>query len=57
MNRLRTLSSYYNRVDLRGDDQILLLVTCNGNDDERLIISARRFREGDSREVLQRFVP
>jgi len=36
-------------TDVNEEDQILLLITCNGNDQERLIVAARRLRDGESR--------
>ena len=35
------------------EDQILLLITCVGDDDERLIVAARRLREGEKEDQLQ----
>ena len=55
--RLHDLSSCYNRVPVSGTDQVLLLVTCQGTDRERLIVSARRLRDGETREQLQKLVP
>ena len=41
-------------LDVRADDQILLLVTCLDGDDERLVVAARRLREkeGETAEQL-----
>ena len=40
-------------LDVQADDQLLLLVTCTGDDDERLVISARKLREDETEERLQ----
>ena len=34
-------------LDVDVEDQLVLLVTCVGNDDERLIVAGRRLREGE----------
>lgn len=39
-------------LDVRVDDQILLLVTCLDGDTERLVVAARRLREGETAESL-----
>ncbi len=39
-------------LDVRADDQILLLVTCLDGEDERLVVAARRLREGESESSL-----
>ena len=38
-------------LDVQADDQILLLVTCLDGDTERLVVAARRLREGET-EVI-----
>ena len=43
-------------VDVNTDDQLLLLVTCNGDDTERRIVAARRVRDGESEDGLTRVV-
>lgn len=45
---LRRLSLFTCPVDVAVDDQLLLLVTCVDNDDERRIVAARRFRSGET---------
>ena len=42
-------------LDVRADDQILLLVTCLDGDSERLVVAARRIRE-DQGETADRLV-
>lgn len=39
-------------LDVRPDDQILLLVTCVGDDDYRLLVTARRLRDGETESSL-----
>jgi len=40
-------------LDVRADDQILLLVTCLDDDDrERLVVAARRLRTGETQNRL-----
>ena len=40
-------------LDVRADDQILLLVTCLDGDTERLVVAARRLREGEQADQLR----
>ena len=40
-------------IDVRPDDQLLLLVTCVEKDAERRLVAARRVREGESEEYLK----
>ena len=35
------------QVDVRPDDQLLLLVTCTDEEGERRVVAARRLREGE----------
>lgn len=37
-------------LDVNEEDQLLLLITCVGDDDERLIVGARRIRDGETVE-------
>ena len=39
-------------LDIQPDDQILLLVTCVGDDDYRLVVAARRLRDGETESSL-----
>ena len=39
-------------LDVQADDQILLLVTCLDGDPERLVVAARRLREGEQAHQL-----
>ena len=52
---IRTLenrSVYRSVLDVQADDQILVLVTCLDGDTERLIVAARRLREGETENTL-----
>ena len=50
--QLNNLSFFNNYVDVRPDDQLLLMITCDGDDDERFVVAARRIREGESETSL-----
>ena len=39
-------------LDVQADDQILLLVTCIDDDQERLVVAARRLRSGETQDRL-----
>ena len=39
-------------VNVTADDQLLLLITCTNDDTERLIIAARRLRDGETEDRL-----
>ena len=39
-------------LDVNVEDQLLLLITCVGDDDERLVVAARRLREGEKANSL-----
>lgn len=55
VNRLRALSVLSFPTDMNGDDILLTLATCHGNeDDERLIVALRALRPGESEETLMR---
>ena len=44
-------------LDVNEEDQLLLLITCTGDDDERLILAARRLREGETPERIPVYSP
>ena len=48
LTALMNYSAFSSTVDVNEEDQLLLLITCIGDDDERLVIAARRIREGES---------
>ena len=52
LNRLKRLSAYMNYVPVQADDQLLLLITCLGDGDDRRVVAARRFRENEGRDYL-----
>ena len=56
IDALRTRSLYRSGVTVNVDDQLLLLVTCVENDDERRVVAARRIRDGETEEQLQKLV-
>ena len=43
-------------IDMRPDDQLLLLVTCVDHDNERRVVAARRVREGEDENELKTLV-
>lgn len=47
------LSKHTCTVDVNSDDQILLLVTCVGDESDRRIVAARRVRDGESESELR----
>ena len=47
LNSLVNLSLHRGLADVNEEDQLLLLITCVGDDNERLIIAARRLRENE----------
>ena len=49
---LGSLSVHQVILDVNEEDQILLLITCVGDDDERLILAARRLRENETKDSL-----
>lgn len=48
IDQCKSLSAYDSGVDVRYGDQLLALVTCQGDDDERFFLLCRRLREGES---------
>ena len=52
---IRTLercSAVSSTLDVRADDQLLLLVTCLDGDTERLVVAARRLRNNETADSL-----
>ncbi len=39
-------------LDVHPDEQFLILVTCEGRDTDRLVVAARRMREGETENNL-----
>ena len=56
IDTLQAVSVYRSTIDVRTDDQILLLVTCVEKDDERRIVAARRIRDGEGRNELKKMI-
>ena len=52
IRKLESRSAISSVLDVRADDQILLLVTCLDGDTERLVVAARRLRDGETEESL-----
>lgn len=52
LKSLMDYSAYDSMLDVNEEDQLLLLITCVGNDDERLVVAARRLRDNESPERL-----
>lgn len=49
-------SIYSSAIEVSADDQLLLLITCVGDDDERRVIVARRIREDETEDELNKIV-
>lgn len=49
---LLRLNEHEPMLDVNEEDQLVLLVTCVGDDDERLVVAARRLREGEQPDRL-----
>ena len=56
LDALLKQSIFTSRLDVRPDDQLLLLVTCVDDDTERRVVAARRIREGESAYELQSLI-
>lgn len=56
LDTLLLLSAYTHPVPVSPEDQLLLLITCVDNTEERRIIAARRLRDGETEEDLLRLV-
>lgn len=49
-------SVYSSGIEVSADDQLLLLITCVDDDDERRVIVARRIREGETEDELNKII-
>ena len=49
---LLRLNGHEPMLDVNEEDQLVLLITCTGDDDERLVVAARRLREGEQPDRL-----
>ncbi len=56
LETLTGYSLYKTSLDVQPDDQLLLLMTCVDDDSERRVVAARRLREGENRERLEKIV-
>lgn len=56
IDSLFRFSDYSRQIDVQPDDQILLLITCVGEETDRRIIAARRLRDDETEEGLLRIV-
>ena len=52
IRQLKNISFFHCGIDVRPEDQLLLLVTCDGDKEERFLVAARRLREGESKNAL-----
>lgn len=52
LEKLLSCSCYSGRIPVSAEDQVVLLITCVENDDERRVIAARRIRPGETEEEL-----
>ena len=52
LDALLACSAHTCEVDVNVRDQLLVLVTCVGDDDQRRVVAARRLREGETEEAL-----
>jgi sortase B len=56
ISALKSHSIYFTEIDVKPEDQILLLITCVDDEEERRVVAARRVRDGEKEESLQRLV-
>lgn len=56
IDSLFRFSVYGRYIDVQPDDQILLLVTCVAEEEDRRVIAARRLRDGETEEELLKSV-
>ena len=52
LQKLQAWSRIDTRVKVGAEDQLLLLVTCEGADDSRRVVAARRLREGENEDTI-----
>ncbi len=53
IQRLQAYSRILSPVQVSADDQLLLLVTCEGTEENRRVVAARRLREGETPDRMQ----
>lgn len=56
LQELMQQSVYRCTVDVQPQDQLLLLITCVGEEDERRVVAARRLREGETEDDVWELV-
>ena len=56
IGNLMSHSIYQTSIDVQPEDQLLLLITCVEDEEERRVVAARRVRDGETEEELQRQV-
>ena len=52
LNKLLSRSVHANMLDVQPDEQLLVLVTCDQKETDRLVVAARRLRDGESENHL-----
>ena len=53
IRQLQAYSQIDSPIDVKADDQLLLLVTCEGTEENRRVVAARRLRDGENPEIIQ----
>lgn len=56
ISALKKCSLYSAAIDVEAEDQIMLLITCMEDDNERRVIAARRIRADEDEERVRRYV-
>ena len=56
ISQLRRISEMSVAIDVKAEDQLLLLITCVGDDTERRFVAARRIRPDEDESQLQKLV-
>ena len=51
---IQAVSAFTETIDVVIDDQILLLVTCEDQEENRRVVAARRIRDGEDRSELKK---
>lgn len=52
IRQLQNCSFFHTGIEVQPEDQLLLLVTCDGDKEERFVVAARRLREGENKSEL-----
>lgn len=56
LNQLMQCSIYHTQINVTPEDQLLLLITCTADDEDRRIVAARRLRTDESEASVQQLV-